>query len=1030
MRAIVIGLGGMGRQAASLLKGLIMVENRALLENVKFVGIDVDPSSPEGEKLDKEIVISIRNVSKELQSLLRKDDYFTRWWIDNYIPHPPEDKIEGNTAANQVRIHGRLALYHNWDSVRNGIRNILDSFVEGVPYVFIITSLGGGTGSGIFIDIASLIKYLRPNITIFGFFLDGTITNKIVERGTTTHHTFLNSYAAIVELLHFLKSPNLYDFKGIELQDGLTIFDYCFLFQARTKKDTTFTSTDLNELKRNYLNLIAYNIYPILNIDDFPRSQIGNIYGNHHVTGEESEFNFHASASGRITISQRKIIEYIISHLAQKLLSTKRNINIEPFANTIEKDFYLDEKSKNALTASLNRDSKSHSKITETLEFIRRKMIDHASDDKVLKSLPNNHPLITKESEPSSLIKNFEEYENEMKAKIKGKLEGVRNAINKKIEEFTKQMSLDFDILIKWLEEAKNRIKINKGEIENRRKNKETSIDKLKKLPSYWQGIFKERAKTLFGVNPKRIDKVREYLIQYENYINLRKEEILYPMLIKFYEDLENFIDVKIKCFEILKDKLEKVKKEFENTKSRITWRDIPIDEYCIQNREYFLEMKIDLDKEIIEDYILPGVEKEVENRINNYLNSLWEGRTTQMPGLNYYIREIEDEIAKGRQLEINGYIVERIKELIKKIMEEDVKQKVNTYSIQETLKWWLEKKFFEEVKRYVNSNDEGGLVEFATRYERLFGERVRVLTDLKRFTEPDENKIKKEWIEDALCALLTNFRSYISPFIQYTIGENNNRRNELGLREGEHILNIIYSSQTGTFSSSEILDKLKYEGFTFQSVQLPSPSLWIICQEFQISPHVLSSYQSFEGFETKEKYGRHVESVRKALKERRFPERPYHVDKRFYNEWSSILGETKPEELIYWLIIISLGLEIIKRDERKKTKPFYYNNKKLGNTLPKTVRYLMENEAIRKDIKEKCKKEIEDIYIKNNRNYGKIEEIFKKSYDILEGLKAPTDKTADEMSKMVEYNPSGEKGINNIVPENYEKLMELLDKI
>jgi hypothetical protein len=1038
MNAIVIGLGGMGRFTASLLKGLIKAENPALLKNIRFIGIDVDPNLPGGtEGLDIEITISIRNVSRELTALLKNSD-FTKWWIDNYIPSPPEDKIEGDTAANQIRIHGRLALYHSWGTVMENLKGSLTAFPEGEPYIFIITSLGGGTGSGIFIDIAALIKHMRDNAIIFGFFLDGTITYKIVEQGVSNrYNTFLNSYAAIVELLHFLKNPDFYDFKGIELNRNLALFDYCFLFQSVTKNDYTFVDPDTYTLKRNYANLIAYNIYPVISIQDFEKSQIGNVYPPYRHTGDQSEFNFHGSAAGRITLSKEKIIEYILSCLAQELLQIKNeNFKIVSFSDTIEKNYNLNEK-ENTLTISLNQVSQKNASIVQIYEEVTRRLSVYQLDDKILKNLPSQISLITTIIEPQNLQNIFEEYNKEMKSKLDTRIDEVKNAIDKKIEEFIKTKSLNFDLLLNWLQEGKNRINQNKKEIEERKRKLTPSTEMIKNLPSYWQDIFRAKPRIFFVINPKRIENVQKYIKEYKNYIDTRKNEILYPLLINFYEELEKFLEIKIKCFEILKSKLEGVKKEFSDTITRITWRDIPIDEYRLQRKEYFLEMKIDLDNDIINDYILKNVREKLKNNMSMYLEGLWKGKATphreEIPGLEYYIKEIENQIREGKELKIRGdtHIVNDIKNLIEETMKEDVRSEVNKYSIEDVLKWWLEKKFFEKVKNYVTSRDEKGLVEFRTKYGNLFGDKVNNLANSERFNQPKSvDKIKEEWIEDAIVALLIQFKSYISPFIQYTENENNNRRRTLGLNEGERVLNVIYKSQTGAEFSQRILDGLMKAGFKFQEVPLPSTSLWIISQEFEISPHVLSSYIKFNGFETQKQYINHINNVRKTIREKKSPERPYHTDKRFYNEWQITLGQVEPKQQIYWLIITSLGLGVIQRVTRGKTKAFYYSNQKLGDTLPKTVNFLIKNDMIRKDIKNKCLDELESMYVTNNRNYQKIEDIFKKSYQILTTLQAPGDDTARNMMEMVEYLPSGKRGSNNRVPNNFDELKELFEKI
>jgi hypothetical protein len=774
----------------------------------------------------------------------------------------------------------------------------------------------------------------------------------------------------------------------------------------------------------------------MISIQDFETSIIGNEYTNYRHTGDQSEFNFHGSAVGRITLSKEKIIKYILSCLAQELLQIKNeNFKSESFSDTIEKIYSLDEKKNAALTTSLNQVSTTNASIVKIHETVTRRLSDYQLNDKILKNLPFQIPLITTTTEPQSLQKIFEEYKEEMEKRLNSKINEVQNAINKKIEEFIDTKSLNFDLLLNWLKEGKNRINENKKEIKKRRRNSSTEM--IQELSSSWRNIFKEKPRNLFVINPKRIENVQKYIKEYKNYIETRKNEILYPLLIKFYEELEKFLEIKIKCFEILKSKLEGVKKEFSDTITRIIWRDIPIDKNRLQKREYFLEMKIDLDNDIINDYILKNVRDNLKNNMSMYLEDLWKGKATsdreEIPGLEYYIKEIENQIREGKEHKIRGDtdIVNQIKNLIEETMKENVGSEVNKYSIEDVLKWWLEKKFFEKVKKYATTRDVKGLVEFQRSYTNLFGEGVNNLVDLNRFTQSkSEEEIKKEWIEDAIVALLIQFKSYFSPFIQYTVNENNNRRKTLGLKEDERVLNVIYKSQVGAEFSKRILDRLMRAGFKFQEVHLPSTSLWIISQEFEISPHVLSSYIKFNGFEAQKQYINHINNVRKAIREKKSLERPYHTDKRFYTEWQITLGQVEPKQQIYWLIITSLGLDVIQRVTRGKTKAFYYSDQRLGDTLPRTVDFLIKNDTIRKDIKNTCWKELERIFVTNNRNYQKIEDIFKKSCQILKTLQAPGDDTARNMMEMVEYTPSGERGPNNRVPKDFDELKKLFDKI
>ncbi len=139
------------------------------------------------------------------------------------------------------RVFGRMAVVHNWGTMVDRIRTIVsgwegnegrDRFGNAIPApaddgrnVVIVASLGGGTGTGIFLDVAAAMHFLQREMggapwNIMGFFFLPDAT--CLRRGMKPHqkaNVHANSYAALKELDHLLHG-NPFE---MEYGDGLEV---------------------------------------------------------------------------------------------------------------------------------------------------------------------------------------------------------------------------------------------------------------------------------------------------------------------------------------------------------------------------------------------------------------------------------------------------------------------------------------------------------------------------------------------------------------------------------------------------------------------------------------------------------------------------------------------------------------------------------------------------------------------------------------------------------------------------------------
>lgn len=188
--SIVIGVGTMGSEIATRLyqrsRQMATRSIRPIHENlVQFLLIDGDRSPSGAEDLCRKgncLKISVADPAELLGNLREKNPFFKNWW------YPGFRRVGGFfPGMGTVPIKGRLGFWHNladpanpsslhkaFDTLRNNAQHVgsIGSQQQLQLDVFIVGSLSGGSGSGMALDIAFLIRQLAPKRTkIKGMFL-------------------------------------------------------------------------------------------------------------------------------------------------------------------------------------------------------------------------------------------------------------------------------------------------------------------------------------------------------------------------------------------------------------------------------------------------------------------------------------------------------------------------------------------------------------------------------------------------------------------------------------------------------------------------------------------------------------------------------------------------------------------------------------------------------------------------------------------------------------------------------------------
>ncbi|MCX8072738.1 MAG: hypothetical protein N3C12_09840 [Candidatus Binatia bacterium] len=265
-RTVLIGLGGTGKEALLRVKKKYVEVFGEVPPLVRFLLIDTTPAAtdaihaedPEGRttevSLEPNEVLFIE--ARGASMLPRTHDEIRQWF-------PPKADLKSNiiSGAGQIRALGRLALFANAHCVYEGLRALLsqarDYLLERPAiehrYVYraytphltvcVIGSLAGGTGSGIFLDVAMILRdILKDEDQLFGYLL---LPDIYINR-PGTQNVEANAYGALRELDYYmsLEGTHRYSFGGREIEVRKKPFDMVFLVNNRNRAGKTFNDIE------------------------------------------------------------------------------------------------------------------------------------------------------------------------------------------------------------------------------------------------------------------------------------------------------------------------------------------------------------------------------------------------------------------------------------------------------------------------------------------------------------------------------------------------------------------------------------------------------------------------------------------------------------------------------------------------------------------------------------------------------------------------------------------------------------------
>lgn len=222
--ALVVGLGAQGQRVLRQFRQQINERfgSADALPHVRFLYLDTDPETMQEAIQRGEY--PLRPQELLLARLHRAAHYIrpreTQNPLDTWLPQGMIYRISRQQIPNGVRCLGRLAFVDNYPTILRRLRAEVEACTDGeplnqasrqtslgvaavTPRVYLVTSLGGGTGSGMFLDLAYNLRVLlrekgHAAAEIVGIFLlppEGKYPGQVP--------AMANAVAALTELQHF-----------------------------------------------------------------------------------------------------------------------------------------------------------------------------------------------------------------------------------------------------------------------------------------------------------------------------------------------------------------------------------------------------------------------------------------------------------------------------------------------------------------------------------------------------------------------------------------------------------------------------------------------------------------------------------------------------------------------------------------------------------------------------------------------------------------------------------------------------------
>ena len=223
--SILIGLGGTGVDCIREIKTQVYSRIEpdggedatvARYRHIRFLGVDADnanvsqDANPEDKKTAETLSLSegeaftLAGKGITLKAVKQARDVYTQYaWVSDEI----EQSVMEGSGAGGVRQVGRFLLMTKAADFMTKLQNLISDAKIGLQspevVVHIFSGMGGGTGSGTFLDVCYMVREViknEPKAYVCGYFFMPDVNVAHVRSNNVKQYIPLNGYAAMQEL--------------------------------------------------------------------------------------------------------------------------------------------------------------------------------------------------------------------------------------------------------------------------------------------------------------------------------------------------------------------------------------------------------------------------------------------------------------------------------------------------------------------------------------------------------------------------------------------------------------------------------------------------------------------------------------------------------------------------------------------------------------------------------------------------------------------------------------------------------------
>jgi len=864
--SLVVGLGGTGKRALTHLKRRIYdTYGVDELPWIRLLSIDTDSATinnpPVISQRDGEFIklgaseLRIIDQSDTPQVISNLDAPENRH-IKDWYPDP-DMKVDFPKAARgsgQIRMFGKIGL-HKGDNLHSTYRWLQQASHEvsdpaawanfpqfdvdhNVQFVYVICSLCGGTGSGMFLDVAYLLRKIvgvDPSTKRFmGVFVMPEVYEPVIEN-QHIKRIYANAYAALREMDYLLNSPKRsYTIKGkdhtfVDFKGDVTPFDFVFLYSNKNRRGSVISQRQVSGDKPMAIDdRVAQNISETIVTDvlspvtERSESILSNIFTSLGDPEQVGDRTFHKVYSA-VGVSSVKIpaIDHFSDLLRIRITDAVVDFLLRPDPDVTEKalakqfwsEHISEVEDKLCLRASLSNDA-SYGRFLSSAFYEEFKYNKPASLDKLHNWVESLMADSIGSNEPLSIEKHAVTYGKDF-------VDQVTAQINKTLMLFARNPKQGYAFLCEWLEEL---MALGK--------------QKIAQLPPVPEVV---------GDPKRRVNEAIESLKRVSDDVQL---PILRDTMYILLERLSEYYDARgreVRAHHLVVNVYEKLMREMESLHKQLSsLRDLISEVNDSNDATYSAKIATMGDassEKVLVDKSLVG-RKETEKFLDGLLASLWENQQWQDT-----VPVLSDEIKDFIEMELGMHLVDV--QLNKTMSSEEKREKVV-----EMIGKFVKEKIFDE-KFPVNP---------------LSGK-----IDEPRYTTPDGRSLLLDFAQGNLLNLMIAHSSPLWSIKTHQIGSASQPITFVGLN--------------GTKIPENVVEELQKEipGFRPTDVVLSDAEPRILIKQYD----PLYSLASYDGIIDYENYYRNTDRLSNPM----HTDRKFSVEPNPYMQWLSY--ETPKKDLV-----------------------------------------------------------------------------------------------------------------------------------